>query len=563
MSTIGKALALIAGPAAVAVLATAAPAAALAPPPSLVTFDAVPIGSRLPLALGPVTVSLSPSGCDGTVIADPELSSRHALRASCPVGVAPVIRATFVSPQAWASAKVSPLTIPASLRAHMPNGTGLANAATFDLAPDPPRAGFWSPPVTIGLSTPRIGYVELQGYFHSLPLTVHAIASSPTPQPELELSTGPPKVTNSAAASVTFAASVPGALFHCVLDRRPPEPCTSPFAASGLSDGDHRMSVRVVGDPYNGQTDWKEHAFTVDTVPPETGVRVASAGWPYPEDAIRIQPAASETTGYECSLDGAAFTPCPPTHIYAGLPAGPHRVQVRAVDAAGNVDPTPAEASWIAGSPTPASVFDPPQPPVAGRDATLQPVSGRVLVNIKGRGFVPLNEAANVALGDVIDAREGRVTVATAPSFRPGEGSRARTDSAELAAAMFTIRQQRAARDTARTDILMRTPPGQERACASATTPPKGVVRAMTGVVKGTFRAVAGAGTVTVRDAAWTIQDTCAGTRVRARSGSVRISVKGGRRSLTVRPGHSYLIKAKLFAARQAARELRYRGANR
>lgn len=48
----------------------------------------------------------------------------------------------------------------------------------------------------------------------------------------------------------------------------------------------------------------------------------------------------------ECSLDGAAFTPCASPQSYSGLSVGGHRFQVRAVDGDGFVDATPAEYKW-------------------------------------------------------------------------------------------------------------------------------------------------------------------------------------------------------------------------
>lgn len=48
----------------------------------------------------------------------------------------------------------------------------------------------------------------------------------------------------------------------------------------------------------------------------------------------------------ECSLDGAAFTPCASPQSYSGLSVGGHSFQVRAVDADGFVDATPAEYKW-------------------------------------------------------------------------------------------------------------------------------------------------------------------------------------------------------------------------
>ena len=49
---------------------------------------------------------------------------------------------------------------------------------------------------------------------------------------------------------------------------------------------------------------------------------------------------------FECSVDLADFTPCTSPLVLTGVEVGPHTFQVRAVDASGNVDPTPAQHSW-------------------------------------------------------------------------------------------------------------------------------------------------------------------------------------------------------------------------
>ena len=55
-------------------------------------------------------------------------------------------------------------------------------------------------------------------------------------------------------------------------------------------------------------------------------------------------------------------------------------------------------------------------------------------------------------------------------------------------------------------------------------------------------------GVVTGRDAAWTTVDRCDGTLTTVQRG--RVSIKHGRRTVSVRAGHRYLIRARLFAAR-------------
>ncbi len=49
---------------------------------------------------------------------------------------------------------------------------------------------------------------------------------------------------------------------------------------------------------------------------------------------------------FQCSLDGAAFSACSSPQSYLSLADGAHSFQVRARDAAGNFDPTPASFSW-------------------------------------------------------------------------------------------------------------------------------------------------------------------------------------------------------------------------
>ncbi|HTE02761.1 MAG TPA: YncE family protein [bacterium] len=90
-----------------------------------------------------------------------------------------------------------------------------------------------------------------------------------------------------------------------------------------------------------------------DTTPPETSIVSGPA-----EGSLTNSPQAVFTfsgtddrtqataLGFNCSLDGAAFGACVNPQTYTGLASGQHAFMVRAVDAAGNVDPTPATRTW-------------------------------------------------------------------------------------------------------------------------------------------------------------------------------------------------------------------------
>ncbi|HEX5749041.1 MAG TPA: Ig-like domain-containing protein [Archangium sp.] len=118
---------------------------------------------------------------------------------------------------------------------------------------------------------------------------------------------------------------------------------------SPLELGEHRVQVRATDEAGNtGPTTPDSHTFTVaqDTSAPETAI---DSG---PSDTTSERTATFEFSSnepgvtYECSLDGAPFTPCTSPVTFTNLADGEHTFRVRARDAAGNVDASPAGRTW-------------------------------------------------------------------------------------------------------------------------------------------------------------------------------------------------------------------------
>ena len=108
---------------------------------------------------------------------------------------------------------------------------------------------------------------------------------------------------------------------------------------------------------------------------------------------------------------------------------------------------------------------------------------------------------------------------------------------------------------------MLQSAPGAEASCVSRgpTGPIKGrgrnTVRGLTATTeKGLFRIVGGAGISTAKDATWATRDRCDGTRTDVGKGRVSVLNRETRKSTTVRSGQSYLVKAKLFAAKKKGR---------
>lgn len=91
-------------------------------------------------------------------------------------------------------------------------------------------------------------------------------------------------------------------------------------------------------------------APVADTTPPDTIITVSPVT-PNKNTTASFSFASTEADGtFQCQLDpnefGGGFVACTSPQAYSNLAAGAHTFLVRAIDQAGNVDPTPASFNW-------------------------------------------------------------------------------------------------------------------------------------------------------------------------------------------------------------------------
>jgi hypothetical protein len=109
-----------------------------------------------------------------------------------------------------------------------------------------------------------------------------------------------------------------------------------------------------------------------DTLPPQTTIDSGPTGSVSTTSATFSFSSSEANSTFECKLDGAAFAGCSSPTSYTGLAEGSHTFEVRATDAAGNTDPTPATRAWSVD--TTAPIVTSTLPPDGTGDVSLAAV---------------------------------------------------------------------------------------------------------------------------------------------------------------------------------------------
>jgi hypothetical protein len=182
---------------------------------------------------------------------------------------------------------------------------------------------------------------------------------------------------------------------------------------SGVADGSHTYTAKATDAAGNTSAASNARTVAVDTVAPNTTIGSGPLGSTSFTTATFSFTADDAAATFECSLDGAAFTSCTSPRTYSGLSESSHTFAVRAIDSAGNTDPTPATRTWTVDT-------TPPAAPVI-----TSPPDG----SLNNTGSVTL--AGTAEPGSVVEVFEGATSKGVTSANAGGNWSRALTGVAE------------------------------------------------------------------------------------------------------------------------------------
>jgi hypothetical protein len=191
--------------------------------------------------------------------------------------------------------------------------------------------------------------------------------------PQTSITAGPRKYGTS-IATFEFESNEKSAMIECSLDRAQFETCASPKTYTGLARGKHSFRVRAVDGAGNTDPTPATREWDVDVKAPTT--KLTEAPDDFSNGGNRFEFASSEKhSSFECKLDDGDYDACSSPKAYPGLDDGAHRFRVRAVDRAGNPDPSPASRKWTVDTNPPETAIENGPPHVSHKDTATFTVS--------------------------------------------------------------------------------------------------------------------------------------------------------------------------------------------
>lgn len=191
--------------------------------------------------------------------------------------------------------------------------------------------------------------------------------------PNTSISGGPAGAVAATDATFSLSSSASDqAGFECRLDGGAWEACSSPRQLTGLADGDHTFEARTLDTAGNRDESPESRSWTVDTTAPGTSILTGPSGSVSSASAAFTFTSPEAGVSFECRLDGGAWEACTSPRQLSGLTDGEHTFEVRGIDAALNVEGSPATRIWTVDTTAPeTTITSGPADPASSPDASF------------------------------------------------------------------------------------------------------------------------------------------------------------------------------------------------
>jgi hypothetical protein len=163
--------------------------------------------------------------------------------------------------------------------------------------------------------------------------------------------------------------------------------CASPLSLTGLSSGTRKLDIRAVDSAGNASTGSgiASHTWTTIGGAPDTTITGSTKNGG--SAAFAFSSPGNPLATFQCSIDNGAFTACTSPKSYSGLAVGSRNFRVRAINAVGTVDATPAQDTWTVTAATAPNTSITKQPPArtSSNEASFEFVSSVAIATFECR----------------------------------------------------------------------------------------------------------------------------------------------------------------------------------
>src|SRR5204862_5147918 len=134
--------------------------------------------------------------------------------------------------------------------------------------------------------------------------------------------------------------------------------------------GPHTVQAHEINAAGNIDATPASRTWTVDTVAPDMTIAGPSGSISATGVAFVVFATEAGAT-FQVSLDGGAFVTATNPASFLNLAQGVHTLQARAIDAAGNIEPTPASQTWTVDTVVPDTTIAGPSGSISATSAAF------------------------------------------------------------------------------------------------------------------------------------------------------------------------------------------------